>query len=686
MASSPRRLHVIIELLLAVTSLHLVFLFLFRRYPIPVGWLGTEFLPGALLVFALAWVRMWTDKNPNGDLIPFGDRWRPGMALQGIRGPAVLLLGCFLVVFFALNEYGGRVGNDGRIIYTYVRSLVVDKDLDLTNEFDEFVPGQSDALREALRTGGGVPPNELGAAFFWLPFFASTHALLKLSAVFGGTIPADGYSYPYIQAVCLASLLCAFAGVILSYLMARRYFDPEVASWGAVVLWLASPLFWYTVYEPSMPHAVSLAAVAMFLFSWFRARDTGGVATWTWVAFTAGVMVSVQRYNVLFLTAPLMTLLGRVRETPSLREGAKLRQAGWVAGLSLLAFAAATAPLWLYHWLATGSILRNIDIPAKALEYWRNPSISEFLFSSDRGLLSWTPAAYLSVFGLMVMFWRRKTVAGIFLMTLSVGVYLLSSTWDEGSSFGSRRLTEAYPIFLFGFCNVLVMAKRSPRVLLGLACLFLITWNFLLVGQVRRAEIPQMGTFRFSEAASRGVDRLYQKVGHPFAAPANWVFSWVYGVSPDRFDLVWGHRLYHNLTIDVGSPSDMYFVGKGWSVAERTSAGRTYRWSDGAESSWLVYLFAPYRYRLILTGEAAHGSDGLPQRIGLEINGNAPGLVSLAPGKTVAEAVVQAEFWKAGLNEIVFRYSYTVNAGEAYGTSDPRRIAVRLERLELRLE
>ena len=397
-------------------------------------------------------------------------------------------------------------------------------------------------------------------------------------------------------------------------------------------------------------------------------------------------MVSVQRYNVLFLTAPLMTLLGRVREIPSLREGAKLRQAGWVAGLSLLAFAASTAPLWLYHWLATGSILRRIDLPVKALKYWRSPSISEFLFSSDHGLLSWTPAAYLSVLGLMVMFWRRKSVAGIFLITLSVGVYLLSSTWDEGSSFGSRRLTEAYPIFLFGFCSFLVIANRSPRALIGLACLFLVTWNFLLAGQVRRAEVPQMGTFRFSEAVSRGVDRIYQKVGHPFAAPANWVFSWVYGVSPDRFDAVWGHRPYHNLTIDVGSPSDFYFVGKGWSIAERTTAGRTYRWSDGGESSWLVYLFAPYRYRLILTGEVAHGTDGLPQRIGLEINGKATGLVSLAPGKTVAEAIVRAEFWKAGLNEIVFRYSYTVNAGEAYGTSDPRRIAVRLERFELRIE
>ena len=276
MASSPRRLHVIIELLLAVTSLHLVFLFLFRQYPIPVGWLGREFLPGALLVFTLALVRMWTDQDTDGGLIPFRSRLRPGMALQGIRGPATVLLGCFLAVFFALHEYGGRVGNDGTIIYTYVRSLVVDKDLDLTNEFDEFVPGQSDALRKALRQGGGVPPNELGPALFWLPFFALTHALVKLNTVFGGTISADGYSHPYIQAVCLASLFWAFVGVILSYLMARRYFEPEVASWGAVVLWLASPLLWYTVYEPSMPHAVSLAVVAMFLFSWFRARDTGG--------------------------------------------------------------------------------------------------------------------------------------------------------------------------------------------------------------------------------------------------------------------------------------------------------------------------------------------------------------------------------------------------------------------------
>ena len=686
MVARSRRLHVVVEILLAAASLHLVFLFVFRRYPAPIGWPG-EFLPGAVLVFALVWIRMRTDWASRNEVLDAYQRLRPGFWLRGLSGSAMVLLGCFLCVFFVLHEYGGRIGNDGTMLFSYVRSMVIDGDLNLENEFDEFLPVKFDLVRERLESGRiCVPHQELGPALLWLPFFVSTHVLVKVGAALGGAIPADGYSYPYIHAVCFGSLIYAFLGVVLSYLMVREYFTPGLASWGTVVLWLASPLFWYTVYEPSMPHAISFAGVAFFLFCCFRVCDGESLVAWMLVGLSAGVMVSLQRYNIYFLIVPVVILLSHLRQMVSRRDKVPPWAVFRLVGLSFLAFVVASAPLWLYHLSATGAVLRRIDLPSKALVYWRSPSISAFLFSSNHGLFSWTPVAYLSVLGLIMMLWRRKWIAGVYLVTLSAGIYLLSSTWEEGASFGSRRMTEAFPMFLVGFCGFLAAAKRSPTVLVATFCAFLVIWNLGLALQVRRGEVPQMGTFSFSEAAARSIDRVYRAIGHPSSIPASWIFSAVYGVPPSRFDTVWGHRAYHNLTIDVGSPSDDYFLGQGWSIREEDPNGQTYRWSTGSQSSWLISLFEPYRYRLRLTGEASGSRGGLPLSIVVVINGRGAGQLGFTEGREVVETIVPSRFWKPGLNEIVFQYNRTVRADEVYGGSDPRQIGLRLETLEMHIE
>ena len=690
-SAHPRWLHVFTEVLLALVALHLFYLSLFRAYPPLLDALGRSFLPGALVALGLLTLRVVTARG--GDepsRFTLGQRLMPGRWLEGVRAPHLVLVVCFLFVFVMLQERGGRVGNDGTMFYIYVRSLVMDGDLDLTNEFETFVPEKFQSVADQARRQGTTPDpgNEIGPAFFWLPFFVAAHLLVKLGNVLGAAIPADGYSYPYINAVCLGTAIWVFLGVVLSYRIARREFAPSVAAWAAAVLWLASPLFWYTVYEPSMSHGVSLAAVALFLTAWLHARDRGGLRAWALVALTAGVMLSVQRYNLFYLAAPALTLLGRLREFLSIRDPKELWRAARIAGWSVLVLALATTPLWVYNLLTHGRLLREGDRPSSAIMFWKSPFFSELLFSSNHGLFSWTPAAYLAVIGLVILVFRKNRVATVLLATLLCGFYLLSSTWDwyAGYSFGSRRLTEAYPIFLFGFCGFLRLALSSPRLLAGALCGALVVWNFLLAGQVRRGEIPPMRTSSFTESSSRGITRFYEAVGYPPAAPANWIFAWVYGVSPERFDWVWGHRAYHNLIIDVGTSFDRYFLGRGWSHPETTPAGIPFRWSDGVSSSWLVYLFAPYPYRLRLQGEPSRSPDGAPQIIGLEVNGKRAGVLTLGRGATSAEAVVAAPFWKAGLNEIVFRYGYTVRADEVYRGSDPRRLGIRLERLELHID
>ncbi len=257
---------------------------------------------------------------------------------------------------------------------------------------------------------------------------------------------------------------------------------------------------------------------------------------------------------------------------------------------------------------------------------------------------------------------------------------------DEGESFGSRRFTESFQIFLFGFCGFLDWARRSPRALTALVCLVLAAWILSFVLQVRRGDLPKSSNFAFSDATRESVGQLYEIIGHPGAVPANWIFAWTYGVPPDRFDTLFGGRSYHDLTIDVGTKADVAAPG-----TRLVDPGTLPGWVPlsmvrGREPSWFVTLFRPFRYRLRVEGEPAPSPDRGPQVLDVEVNGASAGRLAFAPGISAAEIPVNERFWRRGLNEIVFRYRYTVDAGEAYDGSDPRRIALRLERLELRIE
>jgi hypothetical protein len=474
--------------------------------------------------------------------------------------------------------------------------------------------------------------------------------------------------------------------VLISYRVCRRYFEAHLAAFSVCILWLSSTFYWYTVMEPSMPHATAAAAVSFFLYLWLRARDSPTAPRWVAVGLAGGLILSMQRYNVFYFVAPLVTAAGLVWQNVRWPDRKSFRRWLAFAVAAGVAFLLTASPMLLYNWSYSreGSFLR---IGVSTFRYWKSPRIGEFLFSSNHGLFAWTPVVLLAVLGLLVLFRKDRRLAATLLLTLAGGVYLLSSTWDwyAGYAFGSRRFTEGFLIFGLGFCGAVEMALRKPKALAVVAVSLLVGWNFLLAGQVKRGEVPMMGTFAFSDAASRAVRRAYEVVGHPSSFPASWLFGRKYGVSPEQFDPSYGHREYHNLVIEVGSPGDRYFLGYGWSGPEVMPAGESFRWSVDSESTWLVPLFEPYDYRLRLTGEAARHPEGQRLVVALVVNRNRAAAITFTEGWQTVETTIPASFWRDGLNEISLRYGWTVEAGSVYGTEDPRQVALRLGRLELQI-
>ena len=651
------------------------------------GGRGHLLLSIVLAGFALLALRAWRNRTlapaPSPGL-------RPGAWLRRLRFPELVLAGPFLVLLLILSARGGRLEVDGPLLFAQLRSAVIDHDLDLTNEFAEFVPERYQYWAvEARQLGRSPNPTvEPGPAILWAPFFLLAHGLVLLVQLGGAPVAADGYGPPYVNAVCLGSLVWAFVAVILAYRIARRFFSPLLCATCTAAAWLATPLVWYSAFEPGMAHAPAAAAVSAFVWSWLRVRDDPTRRKlWLFLALAGGVLVSIQRYDVYFFLGPAFTLAALLWRTPWPRMLRNRRAWATTAGAVVLTLGLTLVPL-IYANLSSrhASLLGESNLVAFTLQNLAHPHVSELLFSSRNGLFSWTPVAYLGVLGLTLLGRRDRGLAASLLLTLAFGVYLLASSysWSGAWSFGSRRLTEAFAVFVLGLCAVAAQLLARPAALGLLALGGLAAWNLLLAVQVRQGEIPRDDTFAFSEAGARAVRRVYESIGHPPAAPAPWIFAWRYGVSPERFDRAFGREPTTRATVAMGTPADEPFLGRGWSYPESGPDGTSYRWSEGGESSLLVSLAEPREYVLSFRGEPSRHPAGLLQTVAVKVNGRAIRAWTLANGVQTQSMEIDAALWTSGLNEVRFTYGWTVEAGEATGAPDRRRVAWRVERLALR--
>lgn len=413
--------------------------------------------------------------------------------------------------------------------YVYLRSLRFDGDLDFANDYRRFaelnprsgIEGsllQPNRIRPSTGLYGNIAP--VGAAIMWAPFFLLADALVHLANLLGARIPADGFSAPYIYAVCYASALYGLLGVLLSYRLARRFASGFAATLASVTIWLASPLVFYMYIQMPFAHATGLFLTALFLTIWYETREWGrneaearqerGWRAWLALGLVGGLMTITREQLGLFLIAPAIEalwrygrLLGKLGESTPRPYGVfgrlALRHALFVA-----VFAVALTPqLIVYHilngaprpagevsgklnWCSPHFIDTLIDFDP-APDFWC-PGASDFTATFppfSRGALVWSPALGLGLIGLALL-WRYDR-----LLTIALTAVFLAQTWINGAfgttwhltgAFGFRRLIECTPIFIVGLALLNdALIRRVGRFGVLVPAIALIGWNFGLV-------------------------------------------------------------------------------------------------------------------------------------------------------------------------------------------------------------
>jgi len=414
-------------------------------------------------------------------------------------------------------------GADEIEYFSHLRSLVFDHDLDFRNEYTTFYERDPEGLalfrgtflERTERNGRPINFAPIGSALLWSPFYLAAHVVVLVMRAAGSSVAADGYSWPYLAAVCYASALYAFLGLLLVHDGLRRFagFGEPAASYTVAALWLGTPVVYYMTIAPAFSHAVSLGVVSLMVWLWLRARSqpAASAGQWALVGAVGGVAGLVREQDILYLVIPALDLLLR-----ALRERRPLAPATRLASMGAAACLAFVPQLLTYH--ALNGAFRPTRLVARKMLWW-SPHFFQVLLDPGHGLFIWSPLLLVALVGLVVLVVRRRpaTVPLLLLAGFFAQVWINGcvDSWHQAGAFGSRRFISATALLAWGLGALVapmlaVDRRRWVRAATVAALAVFVWWNGSLMVQFglkimdrQQLEWPRVAVSQVTEVPPR---------------------------------------------------------------------------------------------------------------------------------------------------------------------------------------
>lgn len=576
-----------------------------------------------------------------------GTRW-----LDGWRLPLVLL------VLWQVTQVYPRIRSDGYECFALGRSVLFDRDLDLSNDYLGLRAG-------GLLTGKGevAVRGASGMAILWMPFILCAHVgTLLARGLLGAEVPADGFSVPYQAAATFATFCFAVTSLFLTESLVRRFFDPAIAGLVALGLWVGTPLCFYAVANPFMSHGGSALAVTAFLLLWLRARERTDVGAWVVAGLAGGLMASIRIQDSVILAIPLADLIIDRQRRWLQRAGSLLIGPGLAALLQAI--------VWARYW-GTGFVS---EVRAQNLVDgdWH---IDGILFSARHGLFSWTPLCFLASVGLVLGLGRSRRLFALAILGLCLSVLVNASfsDWWGSDSFGQRRLVGLTPLFGLGLAEAI--AFLSARLLpTALIIVGLSLWNQQLAVIYNGRMIAGAGEpLTLDRILPAQADLLYRWWCRDEARIPRWIFV----IGYDNLKGIWldeGRSLRGRVDMGAALGDLPFLVGSGWLEPEEESGVR-FRRSRGPSSSLRLPIYTPGSFHLHVKARSLDPE--APVGVRLEVNGLAVGEGVAGPRWSAVEFEIPGQALRSGLNTLVMRYALNEDVPRAPGAQPPRaRVAV----------
>jgi len=464
-----------------------------------------------------------------------------------------------LVLLYALGVQmadAHGITTDGVTYFTQLRSVIFDRDLDIAAEYA--------FLGQPPRPNHVVP---IGPVLVWLPLYMAVTIVDTAGRWMGlWSAPADalalGLGLPYVRAVLLSSFAIGAVGLVALLRHLRRDFPHEAAFVAVLLIFGATPLYWYMVYEPSMTHAASFGFVALFVVSAARWVPPGATAKQSLILGTLiGLAFLARSQESLFAIYPGILALTAVGVLPAER----LRRA---TRLALWAFLGALP--WILLQLAHSYVLfTRYEYDLLGQGGYFNPLRSRWidtLFSSWHGFLSWTPVAYVAVVGTFAYLRRewRWALSALVILFITAWVNGATQDWAGGWSFGGRRFSSALVMLAPGLAVVIGFVLRRPVLALAPLVVAALSWNHLLMVQYTAGMLPNDEPVSFGRIVRQQAElHTRSPYWYPFAFPANAWFAWREGLPVDKYDVLSPETPRAEFALGFDRAAEKFLLG-GW--------------------------------------------------------------------------------------------------------------------------
>ena len=610
-------------------------------------------------------------------------------ASRGRRTAGPLLTACFAVGIALQLQLGARLQSDGFYYFAYLRSIAFDHDVNFLNDYRMLGLGGKTYLFRPTRTGHAESAWTIGPAIVWAPFFAAGHLTAVRLHASGVDVATDGTSFPYRQAVCVASLFYGLLGCWFAYRLTRVFYPDRVAAAAVALTITGSFMLWYLVKEPSMTHATSMASAAGFMWLWAATSGSRRMRDWALLGVLIGVSGLIRWQNVLFALLPGIDALAAL--VRSWRAGDRASLQRTLAGSAVFlgcAFVAFTPQLFAWHaiygtWFARSPVGPQIR--------WFEPRFVDILWSARNGLFSTTPIAYLAAIGLVLFAVMRPSIGVPAVLAVLVMAYFNSciQDWWGSAGFGGRRFDGTVPLLAVGLAGFLVSAanvvRRHASAAVVAAVGLVAVWNLALMGAAEDGTVRIGETLAFDRAWAEQARVFHGWFGNPFTYPASLVFALRNGVSPGDYDLLSTNRFladplqpYGRLDLGGEGPlSDEWLLGDGWNAPEKEGA-ITYRWA-AAPATVRIPLDHPATLRVQVRLHAFAYPGAPQQTLTLDANGHACAPLTVPAEWQTVECTIDRAAWHAGVNTLALQFAYAARPMDVGMGGDPRPLSAAID-------
>jgi hypothetical protein len=373
-----------------------------------------------------------------------------------------LLLIFIIQLLIVSNVKWGRdrwkqvIAFDGKGYYAYLPAVFIYKDLNFSfqDSIEKTYSSQHTYFDFRQKSGNGIVDKYFaGTSIAMLPFFIAGHTITKLT---GGI--TDGYSFYYQVFISLAAIFYGLTGLYFLKKLLRLFnFRESIITTVIISFTCATPLFYYTIFEPSMSHVYSFAFINIFLFLCKSFSIHANRKSMLLITLIYAVIILIRPVNCLIVFALPFVLGSKENFTALLR---KLKANSKVLVFSSVLFLLIISIQPLLYVIGSGDFFANSYGDEKII--WNRPEIFNILFSYRKGLFVYAPLLFISMFGLITLFKRNKFAFTSFVIAFFVISYVLSCWWIwwYGGGFGFRPMVEYYSLFAILFAFLLSPIKK----------------------------------------------------------------------------------------------------------------------------------------------------------------------------------------------------------------------------------